>query len=166
MMVMMASPAGFWNFSVAVYAQPAVADLCLRTQDNYGANVNLLLWCIWLEQQQIALTTERLQQAHLRVDSWEQDYVIPLRALRIKLKKQFGTHDTALEALREHIKHAELLAEKQMQVWLESLASSWYPEMDRRLSTGDNLRFYLASLPLPAPMIEAAIHTFANARVR
>ncbi len=156
-------PSNFWNFSVALYAQPAIADLCLRAQDNYNANVNLLLWCVWLEQRNIVLTAERLQQAHLRVDTWEQDYVVPLRRLRRQLKQQFGTADESLEALREQIKQAELLAEKQMQVWLEVLAADWYPDATRLLQLGENVRFYLASLPLPPAMVDAAIQTLANA---
>lgn len=151
--------ADFWNFSLRLYARPQIADLCVELQDAYHLNVNLLLWCCWLEQQAIELTVARLQQAHLRVDAWEQDYVLPLRALRRKLKRQFGTADTTLEALRQQIKHAELLAEKQMQIWLEALAAEWFVESKTPIAAGENLRRYLRSQQVPDTVIAAAIIT-------
>ena len=151
--------ADFWNFSLRLYARPQVADLCLQLQDTYQLNVNLLLWCCWLEQQAISLTAERLQQAHLRVDAWEQDYVLPLRALRRNLKRQFGAADATIETLRQQIKHAELMAEKQMQIWLEELAAQWLVVTNPPVAPGENLRCYLTSQKVPYAAIEAAIIT-------
>ena len=151
--------ADFWNFSLRLYTQPQVADLCVQLQDTYQVNVNLLLWCCWLEQQAIDLTAERLQQAHWRVDAWEQDYVLPLRALRRNLKRQFGTADATMEMLRQQIKQAELMAEKQMQIWLEELAAQWLVDTNSSIATGENLRRYLTSQQLPDAALAAAIIT-------
>lgn len=149
----------FWNFSLQLYARPQVADLCVQLQDAYQLNVNLLLWCCWLEQQALDLTAERLQQAHSRVDAWEQDYVLPLRALRRNLKRQFGTTDATMEMLRQQIKQAELMAEKQMQIWLEALAGEWFTQANSAITTGENLRRYLKSQQVPDTAIAAAIIT-------
>lgn len=149
----------FWRFSLQLYAQPQVADLCVQLQDTYQLNVNMLLWCCWLEQKAIALTAARLEQAHERVDAWEQEYVLPLRTLRRKLKQQFGTADVAIETLRQQIKQAELLAEKQMQIWLEALTADWSAEANPSINVGANLRCYLQSHQVPNTAIEAALIT-------
>ena len=40
-----ASP--FWQFSLAFYRQPGVADACIRLQEEAGVDVNLLLFLLW-----------------------------------------------------------------------------------------------------------------------
>lgn len=146
----MAQPiSSFWDFSLALYAQPQVADTCVLLQDTYGVNVNLLLWCAWLQCQQLTLTPARLQHAHALVDEWERDYVVPLRRLRRKLKQQFGVADASVEALRQTIKQAELLAEKHMQLWLETLAKEWLSSVDNTVPAHANISVYLQSLSVP-----------------
>lgn len=152
----------FWELSLRLYAQPQIAHVCLHLQDAYGVNVNFLLWCYWLEQQKILLTPERLQQAHLQVDNWEQDYVLPLRGLRRKLKLQFGTENIALETLRQDIKQAELLAEKQMQKWLELLANQWPSENDFSTGKNKNLLIYLTPFNLPEKIMDMTLNVFNN----
>lgn len=159
---MAAIASAFWDFSLRLYAQPEIAAACLQLQDNHGVNVNLLLWCCWLEQQHILLTAERLQRAHQRVDNWEQDYVVPLRMLRRKLKQQFGTTDAVLETLRQSMKQAELLAEKQMQTWLAMLAHDWPAENDFPAGRDINIHTYLTSLQLPDTNVSTTLAIFNN----
>jgi uncharacterized protein (TIGR02444 family) len=45
-----------WQFSEQHYARPGVAAACLALQDEHGANVNLLLLLLLLEE--LGLTTE------------------------------------------------------------------------------------------------------------
>ena len=40
---------GLWDWTLAAYAQPGVADACLRLQDQHGQNTSLLLWAVWAE---------------------------------------------------------------------------------------------------------------------
>lgn len=147
-----ASPDTFlslWDFSLSHYARPGVAETCLQLQDGHGANVNLLLWCVWLEQRGLMLDEVRLHNAQQRIHSWDEHYVIPLRHLRRRMKAEFGVADTAIEQLRTQIKQAELLAEKQLQLLLQTEAQMWSNEAiasERQLVAGDNLRLYLASL--------------------
>lgn len=138
-----------WDFSLALYARPGVADSCVRLQDEHGVNVNLLLWCAWLEQQGMRLDTTRLHAAQKRIHAWDEHYVIPLRQLRRRMKAEFGVSDGDIEQVRSQIKQAELLAEKQLQLWLEALAHSWddTDAADKYVAAIDgNLRFYLAQL--------------------
>ena len=147
-----ASPDTFlslWDFSLLHYALPGVAEACLQLQDGHGANVNLLLWCVWLEQRGLVLDEVRLRNAQQRIHSWDEHYVIPLRHLRRRMKAEFGVADAAIEQLRTQIKQAELLAEKQLQLLLEAEVQVWSNDAitsERPLVAGDNLRLYLGAL--------------------
>jgi len=135
-----------WDFSLSRYARAGVADACLRLQDEQGVNVNLLLWCIWLEQQGITLDAARLRSAQKRIHSWDEHYVLPLRQLRRRMKAEFGAADAGVEQVRSQIKQAELLAEKQLQHWLEALVQAWDDTgiaSTTHPAAGDNLRVYL-----------------------
>ena len=136
-----------WNFSLEIYAQPEVMSSCLELQDAQGADVNILLWCLWLEQQQKKLTVERLQDARDLVDTWVESTIKPLRQTRRKLKQHYGTIDAHIENLRQTIKQAELLAEQQEQWLLQSLAINWQQETSC-IPTGTNLRLYLTELQI------------------
>ncbi|MDZ7901762.1 MAG: TIGR02444 family protein [Rheinheimera sp.] len=114
-----------WDFSLLHYARPGVAEACLQLQDGHDANVNVLLWCAWLERRGLILDEVRLGNAQKRIRAWDEHYVIPLRHLRRRMKAEFGVADAAIEQLRTHIKQAELLAEKQLQLLLEAEAHTW-----------------------------------------
>ena len=134
----------FWDFSLQQYARPGVADVCLQLQDQHAVNVNLLLWCVWLERRGLVLNQERLGEAQQRIQAWDEHYVIPLRQLRRRMKTEFGLVDAGIEQVRHQIKQAELLAEKQVQKQLESVAENWRDTAsDAPLSAGHNLVFYL-----------------------
>ncbi len=113
-----------WNFSLAVYARAGVADACLRLEDEHDANVNLLLWCAWLGAKGYLLEQEQLLQAQRVIASWDENYVKPLRALRRKMKSEFGVGDANIESVRNSIKQAELHAEQQLQFWLEQVTTN------------------------------------------
>lgn len=135
-----------WDFSLRQYACAGVADACLRLQDEYEVNVNVLLWCLWLEQRGITLDAARLRSAQKRIRDWDEYYVVPLRQLRRRMKVEFGTADADIELVRQQIKQAELLAEKQLQSLLETLAQTWDNTVSAPLTDGKNLRFYLQQL--------------------
>ncbi len=136
-----------WDFSLRQYARAGVADACLRLQDEHGVNVNLLLWCVWLEWRGITLDAARLRSAHKRIHAWDEHYVVPLRQLRRRMKAEFGTADAGIELVRQQIKQAELLAEKQLQSLLETLVQAWDNTLSAAPPTdGKNLHFYLQQL--------------------
>lgn len=139
-----------WDFSLALYQQPDVADSCLRLQDEHGVNVNLLLWCVWLECQGLNLDDAHLHEAQRRIRGWDQHYVVPLRHLRQRMKAEFGIQDAAIETVRRHIKQAELAAEQQLQLRLQSLTQQWLALPKglaaaplARSFNGQNMRRYL-----------------------
>lgn len=143
------SHSSLWDFSLIHYARAGIADACLRLQDTHGVNVNLLLWCAWLEAHGLTLDAPRLSSAQKRIHAWDQNYVVPLRQMRRRMKVEFGATDNNIERVRQQIKQAELVAEKQVQLWLEQMTQNWHPTDARgqhRPATGDNLRFYLQQL--------------------
>lgn len=152
-------PSHLWDFSLAYYARPRVADTCLELQDVHGANVNLVLWCIWLEQRGLRLDSAHLHSAGERIRQWDEHYVKPLRQLRRRMKAEFGVTDAGIEQLRSQIKAAELLAEKQLQADLELEVQSWHPLNNTCPPVpGDNLRLYLRQLKLAEDAIELYLH--------
>lgn len=150
-----------WNFSLNLYACPEVAAECLVLQDNKGIDVNVLLWCLWLEVEQKRLTPQRLHQAGDQVRYWVEAVIIPLRNLRRQLKKRFGTTDSSIEMLRQTIKQAELDAEQQEQRLLQMLAETWEKEAVSVLP-GDNLRLYLTQSDVALSDANAAIQVFTR----
>lgn len=72
----------FWRYSLRLYAQPGIADLCLELQDRVGVDVNMLLFCYWLDVQQTPLDQAFLENAQYSVESWQNNVVKPLRGVR------------------------------------------------------------------------------------
>mgnify|MGYP000439297982 CR=1 FL=1 len=44
---MNANANNFWQYSVAFYREPGIAEACLKLQNQHGFDVNLVLFCIW-----------------------------------------------------------------------------------------------------------------------
>ena len=103
----------FWDFSLAVYGEPRVGRSCLQAQEEHGADVNLLLLCCWLGFVGVKLTEESIRRLDALADGWRTEAILPLRALRTRLRQPVGPIDTAMaDPVRECVKQAELLAEK------------------------------------------------------
>jgi len=109
---------GLWDWTLAAYAQPGVADACLRLQDQHGQNTSLLLWAVWAE----TADPDRLARAVDVARRWEALALSPIRAVRRALKPAFeGIGDSPREGLREDVKAAELRAERVLMEALEAM---------------------------------------------
>lgn len=152
-----------WAFSLHHYARQGVSDVCLRLQDEHGANVNIVFWTLWLGFRGQLLDTAHLAQAQRKVHAWDQHYILPLRQLRRRLKVEFGTEDNSIEAVRTQIKQAELLAEKHLQQLLESVSGSREQgATDNASVMANNLRVYLRTLPSSEALIDALLELIIN----
>lgn len=159
----LSSTCDLWAFSLHYYARPGVSDLCLRLQDEHGANVNLVLWALWLGFRGQLLDVAQLAHAQRKVHSWDQHYVLPLRQLRRRLKVEFSTSDDAIEAVRAQIKQAELLAEKHLQQLLETVPGSL--EQGAVASAqimANNLRVYLRTLAVSESLVDSLLKLIIN----
>lgn len=133
-----------WSFSLSLYAAPGVEEACLTAQDTHGADVNLLLWAVWLAAQGHDLTMVELAGAQAATAPWRDEVVRPLRRVRRRLKSgPPPAPDAATESLRDRIRSTELEAERLLQTLLQIL-----PEQRRTGGpVADLLRANLSLLP-------------------
>jgi uncharacterized protein (TIGR02444 family) len=114
------APSAFWNFSLRLYAQPGAAAACLELQDGAGADVNVLLYLLFLASQHRQLDDAGVAALDAAVAVWRAEVVRPLRAVRRFLKApppDFA--DEATTRLRDGIKRSELAAERIQQLLIE-----------------------------------------------
>jgi len=132
-----------WDFSIDSYAHESVAQACLSLQDDYGARVNILLWCLWMSSQSLEVSKQQIDELKADSEQLQQKLLQPMRALRRSLKGQGDAYERA--------KSIELALEKleQRQFWLLSqswLSSAKVCSSNCRAVADANLRKYAASL--------------------
>ncbi|MBQ0712853.1 MAG: TIGR02444 family protein [Porticoccus sp.] len=156
----------FWQYSLALYGRPKVAECCLSYQDNDGANVNLLLFCCWLGFSGHRIEPEALEQARSLIEAWDLQAVQKLRAIRRFLvssqctSSEMVKSDVVKGEMIQSLQQVELMAEQVVQNilydwWLgESFCHSH--EHGAALQTerlqAENLNTYLDTLgcqPIP-----------------
>jgi len=109
----------FWDFSLSVYGHADVAAACLALQDRHGADVNLVLFCLWSGSRGHVVTDAELTHLMAITRPWQQDVIAPLRAVRRHLK----AIEPAPEQLCACVKAAELAAEEaEQQMLFDDLA--------------------------------------------
>ena len=110
----------FWQFSLRFYRRPEIPPLCIALQDNYGVDVNLLFFILFLSLNGRQLKAEDVQRIDASIRDWRMKVVQPLRVIRHELKVGITPVEAQLsEALRNAIKRDELLAERLQQEALE-----------------------------------------------
>jgi len=106
-----------WDFALTLYAKPGVEAACLTVQEEAGLDVCELLFHCWLyscglEAKPAALARQREQRCF-----WQHRVTAVLRELRRDLKASAAERES-VAALRETIKQAELMAEREnLQRW-------------------------------------------------
>lgn len=145
----MESGSEFWRFSLSLYRMEDVAASCIALQDAQGADVNLMLFALWVASKGRAVSDADLRDADLAVRDWRSQAVVALRGVRRFLRNPPDTFNSvAVTALRERIKAVELEAERLQQETLFSLrpAQRWgKPETPAR--AGEiNMDAYAASI--------------------
>ena len=101
---------GLWHFACALYAKPGVAPACLALQDEYGADVPLLLAALWHGRcGRGRLSAARAKRWKAIARAWRSQIVAPLRQARRALKASEVPEAAELYAA---VKRAELAAEK------------------------------------------------------
>jgi uncharacterized protein (TIGR02444 family) len=117
-----ASP--FWRFSLAVYADPEVAKVCIELQDGAGADVNVLLYMLFAASRGRRLSIDDVRRIVAAVEDWRTGVVVPLRAARRSLRSPPSSIDAkGAAALRLRVKKVELEAERLQQEALYRLCT-------------------------------------------
>ena len=157
-----------WTFSLAVYNDPAVQKECLDLQDEYGMNVNVLLFCAFVGAVYGAvLSDQAMKAASEAVGAWQKEVVIPLRRARRALKPFTTTSPLASQAvrLRSGVKAIELEAEKLEQTLLERWCAAHidaWPRVRPASAVVDNIRT-LFSISAGSPQPGLPRHLIAAA---
>ncbi len=113
----------FWEFSLAFYAVPGVAEACLELQDRRGLDVNVLLYLLHLAGCGRRLDADDVARIAELAAPWREAVVVPLRTVRRALKASIGAFaPEATAGLRSEVKRIELAAERLQQETLERLA--------------------------------------------
>jgi uncharacterized protein (TIGR02444 family) len=113
-----------WRFSLGFYARPAVCTACLALQETGGADVNVLLFLLWLAGARRMLDAAQLDLALRATRDWQTGVIAVLRDLRLHMKEHsFGVSLYGADAVREHVKAVELEAERLEQEKLYAFAA-------------------------------------------
>ena len=107
----------FWDFSVKLYESPGAAAECLQLQDDYGVDVNVLLFCAYTAViVGTRLTEQNLADIERHVAEIRTGVIAPLRDCRRAMKAAAmsltnGDGERA-QYLRSQVKELELVAER------------------------------------------------------
>jgi len=137
------APEEFWRWSLAVYDRPGLSDRLIALQDEFGLDVNLILWACWSGLYVGAMPELALRKAGDVSQRWSSDVVAPLRKARRALKfppRQVSPE--AAEALRARVQKSELEAERVQQAMLEEIARAQTPSDPGAKSARQNLAGY------------------------
>ncbi|XKH60106.1 TIGR02444 family protein [Halomonas sediminis] len=108
-----------WDFALKWYSRPGVEAACLRLQEEAGVDVCELLFHGWLYSHGFQASPERVEKYRKERLRWQHEVTAVLRDLRRGLKAEAAARQGVL-ALRETLKQAELLAEREnLQRWQE-----------------------------------------------
>jgi len=106
-----------WDFALALYAKPGVEAACLTLQEEAEIDVCELLFHCWLCSSGLEAIPAVLADEREQRRLWQCQVTEVLRGLRRDLKAQAGASEP-VAALRETIKQAELMAEREnLQRW-------------------------------------------------
>ena len=145
-----------------MYAEPGVADSCLSFQDRHAADVNVILFCLWFaESGRGRLRRPEFSELLDEVAIWRDQVILPLRALRDRLKEDVsGVPKAYVEVVRSTVKRGELDAEHAAQLVLADRApaarnESVHPEA-AAMDAAENLAQYLSLLKVTTTAQEQA----------
>ena len=115
------------QFALAVHDVEGVPASCVLLQDRFDLDVNVLLLGAYIGVQGKAMSAEDVDAARAVVDTWHDEVVRPLRAVRRRLKSgPAPAPDARTASLRRHVAGSELDAEL---VELDELGR-WADELD------------------------------------
>ena len=143
------SQCALWNFALRVYSQPDVERLSIELQSLYHANVNIILWCCWLEREDIKLSESWLDDVLITIDTVSQLTVSKLREARRQVKESGNFTDQQSKAIAKHILNAEMLTEKVLLYRLYNMTLKFKSLDEGGTKKPLGLEYYLDFLQIP-----------------
>lgn len=146
-----------WTFALAGYERQQVKSLCLELQDNYGADVCVILALLWMDSQRLSAGKDQVNALERSVRCWQLCVTGSLRRSRVAVKKSGikGGPYRALLAL-------ELAAEKRTLAKLQQhIQRKILPGIPARHNhrPGTGLAIYLQHQRVPAEVQARAFDT-------
>lgn len=132
----------FWNFSIDIYRLNEIQQTLLDAQNKHSLNVNLALFCLFLNKHNIYLTEEQLSQLNHDLALFNHEFTSRLRELRQSFKANQDKLNSYQE-IREALLKTELMLEQQEQTLLVQRFSE-FSQLDA--GQNDNLQLYQALL--------------------
>lgn len=136
-----------WNFATSIYSQPEVERLSLELQERNNANVNILLWAVWLQEVDIALSKDVLDDVIATVESISLVTVNRLRSVRRDIKEINSFTRVQYQMINKLILNAELAIEKVLLHRLQDMTLKFMEVMPDK-QTPVSLIHYLERLKL------------------
>lgn len=149
----------FWEYSLPVYGR--ARDAFLRLQDRDGADVPMLLWCLWCGSEGRIVPRGTMAEAVAFSEGWQRGVVTPLRTLRRQMKS--GAENVPLplfEGARALVATAEQDTERQQMAHLASLSPE-PGEADPTAAAPANLASYAETAGLSLSTVDRATVLFA-----
>lgn len=153
----------FWRFSLRFYRLPGVADACIALQDQCGADVNVLLFFLWLATARRCISATMARMVCARVAPWRDNIVAPLRMIRRRLKEETPVDRDAAEAFRARVKAIELESEWLQQEALFALAAGLATEDAASMEAAARANVAAYEHALGRTLAPAAIASLVNA---
>ncbi|MFL0803566.1 MAG: TIGR02444 family protein [Agarilytica sp.] len=142
-----------WDFALQVYSTEEVEQQSLQLQDEYHANINIILWCCWLEAEGIQLSVNLLDEVLITIDAVSLQTVAKLRDVRRVLLESGAFTKVQAQSVKKHILNAELMIEKVLLHRLQDLTCRFVESKEYKdLSAGDDvlsLEYYLNFISVP-----------------
>jgi uncharacterized protein (TIGR02444 family) len=102
----------FWDFSLRFYANDDVEASCLALQDDYGADVNILILAFYAASRRARLIGPLSSWAG-EATQWRDNVIAPIRKSRRALKSEhFHARVPSLRQFKNSLQAVELEAEK------------------------------------------------------
>jgi len=149
----------FWDFAMWAYGEPDVEKACLALQNRLGADVTMIMFCLWLAQRGTpgGYLARYLGAAIKLSRDWQRSFVEPLRTARNNFKDFIvntdmgGAELAAANDLRDRIKQCELDMEQLQMLAMYSLVidneivDELRSSAEQRQDAQNNLNVYFAA---------------------
>lgn len=141
-----------WAFVNGVYAASGIEKVCLKLQDEFGADVVMVLFLVWLGLGGKAVNRRELEALREIAVQWQQAVIGPQRRVRRQLKKLKGRK---AEEIYASAKSSELAGERRELAGLLNTALSWGFAFElgagSKKAAKANLRSYFEAANTPGP---------------
>ena len=145
---MMAAEDECWDFAQHFYATSGVSEACLALQDEFGADVCVMLHLLYLASGRRSLSDSGVVQLDAAARQWRETVIVPLRHVRQVLRQPrmgYPERDT----LRRQVVETEIEAERMQIRYLACLQLSAQRASTHRAAARGNLSGYADLLRHP-----------------